>query len=446
MASADKIKTLYQCDSCGLSTASWSGQCPNCRAWGTLSAEEKIHSKSKELKLRILSDVEEQKIDFMSSIPEFDTVCGKGLPPKGVILLAGEPGIGKSTLLLQLCDSINSNRPAVYITGEEAIDQIKLRAKRLGASLAKIACASANCIEKVISVLSANDPSLVIIDSIQLMYSQELDRTPGSINQIRACGHLLIDWCKNSNSALIIVGHVTKDGAIAGPKVIEHMVDTVMYFEAERGDQPIRILRTIKNRFGSTDAIGVFEIGEKGLVPLKDISKAFLSKRNEEIVGSATLASLDGNRVIMLEIQALISDASMQSPRRMAVGWDVSRMHTIIAILESKCKIPLANKHVYCSVVGGLKVIESAVDLAAAISIISEAYKVALDPFIVAFGEISPSGEIREVKNMQARVAEALKLGFKVIIVPASYAHEDGPKVMKFNQISHVAKWIAGKK
>lgn len=438
-----KVKTSYQCVKCHFTTPKWAGQCPNCETWGTLSEETLSNSHTqKNIALKNLSEIQEEKLMFMPSIPEFDAVCGGGLPKKGVILIAGEPGTGKSTLLLQLCGALRDGT-AVYITAEEAADQIKLRAQRLQIPLSNIACASANCTEKIIDALSAYNPSLVIIDSIQTIYSQEIDRTPGSINQMRACGHLLIDWCKNSNAALIIVAHVTKDGVIAGPKIIEHMVDVVMYFEGERGDQPLRILRTIKNRFGSTDVIGVFEITKCGLLPLKDISKAFITNRKEYVIGSATMASLDGNRVIMLEMQALISDAPMQSPRRMAVGWDVSRMHTVIAILESKCRIPLASKHVYCSVVGGIKVAESAGDLPAAISIISEACKIPLSPFLVAFGEISPSGEIREVKNMQTRVNESIKLGFETIIVPISYIYEkEDKRIIRFSKIYDLARWL----
>lgn len=444
LKSNNKNAKSFQCSECGVQTSKWAGQCQHCGTWGSFGNEIKEYCLNKNnLKIQILKDIEEEDIRFMQSMPEFDLVCGQGIPSKGVILIAGEPGIGKSTLLLQICDAVSTDKVAVYITAEEAVDQVKLRAKRLGVSLAKIACAASGCVENIITALLSLDPSVVVIDSIQTIYSENIDSTPGSVNQLRACTHALIEWCKTSNSALILVGHVTKEGVIAGPKVVEHMVDTVLYFEGERGDQPLRVLRSIKNRFGSTDVIGVFEITEQGLKPMKDISKAFITHKTDDVIGSCTIASLDGNRIIMLEIQALISDAPMQSPRRMAVGWDNSRMHTIIAILESKCRIPLGSKHVYCSIVGGIKIVESAGDLPAAIAIISEAYKANLSPFIAAFGEISPSGEIREVKKMHNRAHEAFKLGFQLVLVPGSYdATDTDPRILRFSKISDVSKWI----
>jgi DNA repair protein RadA/Sms len=440
-------KSQYFCNKCGESASKWTGKCISCDSWGSIeevianSHDNQAYSKKNAVSLEKLSEVKSENTVYMKSISEFDQVCGGGLVPKSVILIGGEPGIGKSTLLLQICNEIQSDKVSIYITGEEAVEQIKLRADRLGISLSKVACASIMCVESIIATLEQYDPALVIIDSIQTLFSSSAESAPGTVTQMRACSHMLIQWAKRSNACLIIVGHVTKDGVIAGPKVVEHMVDTVLYFEGERGGQPIRLLRTIKNRFGPTDVLGVFEIAEKGLIPLKDISRAFIKQRADKIIGSAVLASIDGNRSILVEMQALISNSYMQSPRRAVVGWDMSRLHMLTAILETKCKIQLGNKDIYFNVVGGMKISEPASDLAAAMALISASSKISLGSSVVAFGELSLSGEIRGVNKMETRIAESLKLGFETICVPAS-CEKEGKNIVKFSKISQVADWI----
>lgn len=436
----------FACSVCGECYVKWQGKCSSCGTWNCI--QENIASTVKSyrtdtISLEVLKEIKCNEVVFTKSISEFDQVCGGGMVQKAAILIAGEPGIGKSTLLLQICSTVKSDRISIYITGEEAIEQIKIRADRLDINMQKVLCASASCVESIINTLDAHDPAVVVIDSIQTLYSSAIDSTPGTVSQMKVASNLLLEWVKRSNATLIIVGHVTKDGGIAGPKVIEHMVDTVLYFEGERGGQPIRLLRNIKNRFGATDTLGVFEIGEKGLVPIKDISKAFINQRSENMIGSAILASIDGNRSILVEMQALVSTSYGQNPRRSVVGWDMSRLNMIAAILETKCKMILGNKDIYFNIVGGMKVTEPAADLAAAMAIISAYYKIAL-PKVVAFGELTLSGEIRTACKAIIRINEASKLGFGIICIPKTTDLKEINiiRVMQFEKIADIISWM----
>ncbi len=434
----------FACSICGEQYIKWQGKCNSCGTWNCI--QENIVTTSTQsysgnsLNLEMLSEIKCDETIFIKSLPEFDQVCGGGIVPKSTILIAGEPGIGKSTLLLQVCGALQSNRISIYITGEEAIEQVKIRADRLKINMTKVRCASASCVEAIIHALEEYDPGLVVIDSIQTLYSSSIDGIPGTVSQMRAASNLLLEWVKKSNATLIIVGHVTKDGTIAGPKVVEHMVDTVLYFEGERGGQPIRLLRNMKNRFGATDVLGVFEITEKGLISIENISKAFINQRSENMIGSVILASIDGSRSILVEMQTLISTSYSQSPRRSVVGWDLLRLNMIAAILETKCKMILGNKDIYFNIVGGIKISEPAADLAAAMAIMSAYHKIAL-PKIIAFGELSLSGEIRGASKPMTRINEATKLGFKNIHTPV-IENLKNYDLIQFKKISDVALWI----
>lgn len=468
-------KSNFICSQCGEGYTKWTGRCYKCKAWDSLeevsSSPGSLDNRKDPLVLKTLDQIEISSYHKLKSISEFDQVCGDGLTPKSVILIVGEPGIGKSTLLLQICHEIKSDRLRVYITGEEAVEQVKARAERLrltdvdsieiknadrgiekrskidevgmssnscrtvstkknsaGGSdqalkdrMSLVCCASVMCVETIISTLEKYNPCLVVIDSIQTLYSETSDNAPGTVVQMRLCTHLLIQWAKKSNSILIMVGHVTKEGTIAGPRVVEHMVDTVLYFEGERGGQPIRFLRTVKNRFGPTEVTGVFEIRNEGLMPFADVSKIFVNQQSENTWGTSVMPSMDGNRCILVRMEALVSNSYLPSPRRSVVGWDISRLHMICAILESKCKLSLGNKDIYFNIVGGIKILEPASDLAAAIAIMSSVMKVPVPAYVSSFGELSLSGEIKSVKNMDARVAESVRMGFGTVCVPASY-------------------------
>ena len=296
-----------------------------------------------------------------------------------------------------------------------------------------VCCASVMCVETIISTLEKYDPCLVVIDSIQTLYSETTDSAPGTVVQMRLCTHLLIQWAKKSNAILIMVGHVTKEGTIAGPRVVEHMVDTVLYFEGDRGGQPIRFLRTVKNRFGPTEVTGVFEIRNEGLIPFADVSKMFVNQQSQSTWGTSVMPSIDGNRCILVRMEALVSNSYLQSPRRSVVGWDISRLHMICAILETKCKLTLGTKDIYFNIVGGIKILEPASDLAAAIAIMSSVMKIPVPTNASSFGELSLSGEIKSVRNMDTRVAESIRMGFDKLCVPVSYKFLENKKQQRNN-------------
>ena len=457
-------KSNFICSQCGEGYTKWTGRCYKCKAWDSLEetslGSNGLESRRDPLILKTLDQIELNSYKKLKSITEFDQVCGNGLTPKSVILIVGEPGIGKSTLLLQICHEIKSEKLRIYITGEEAVEQVKARAERLNlgqeegqqdnsrnssqkntakkdsfengrSKMSLVCCASVMCVETIISTLEKYDPCLVVIDSIQTLYSESTDSAPGTVVQMRLCTHLLIQWAKKSNAILIMVGHVTKEGTIAGPRVVEHMVDTVLYFEGDRGGQPIRFLRTVKNRFGPTEVTGVFEIRNEGLIPFADVSKMFVNQQSQNTWGTSVMPSIDGNRCILVRMEALVSNSYLQSPRRSVVGWDISRLHMICAILETKCKLTLGNKDIYFNIVGGIKILEPASDLAAAIAIMSSVMKIPVPTNASSFGELSLSGEIKSVRNMDTRVAESIRMGFDKLCVPVSYKFLENKKQQK---------------
>jgi len=357
-----------------------------------------------------------------SGVAEFDRVCGGGLVPGSTILIAGDPGIGKSTLLLQISGALGADSttdgsrgapaPCAYVSGEEAVEQLRLRARRLGLGNARVQLATATSVRDITASLdSAEPPAVVIIDSIQTMYVDSLDSAPGTVSQVRASAQELIRLAKARGFVLLLVGHVTKDGQIAGPKVLEHMVDTVLAFEGERGHQ-FRILRATKNRYGPTDEIGVFEMTDAGLIEVANPSALFLAERRGNVAGAAVFAGLEGSRPILVEIQALVSPSPLATPRRAVVGWDGGRLAMVLAVLEARCGLVLAGKEVYLNVAGGLRVSEPAADLAVAAALVSAATDRPVPAETVVFGEIGLSGEIRTVSQAEARLKEAAKLGF----------------------------------
>lgn len=428
-------KTAYSCQSCGAIHFKWSGKCSDCGAWNSLVEEfaeggsshftrisddkKSKNSEGKKVELVQLTGEAQNFPRIQTNINELDRVLGGGLVQGSVVLIGGDPGIGKSTLLLQTAESLAAGKnQVIYISGEESIDQIRLRAKRMGAKQNSIQLAATTNVSEIInSIKISSAPTVVIIDSIQTMFLDELSSAPGSVSQVRAAAGELTIFAKKNNITLLIVSHVTKDGQIAGPKVLEHMVDTVLYFEGEK-DLHFRILRSIKNRFGAANEIGVFEMNEIGLSEVSNPSELFLTSYDRETSGSIVFAGVEGTRPILVEIQALVSPSFIPTPRRAVVGWDTNRLAMIIAVLGSRFGLNLFDKEVYLNIVGGLKIEETAADLAVACALISAARDIALPSSTIAIGEVGLSGEVRMVGNLEGRLKEAAKLGFKNCLIP----------------------------
>jgi DNA repair protein RadA/Sms len=382
----------------------------------------------------------------VTGINEFDRVCGGGLVPGSALLVGGDPGIGKSTVLLQAVAALAAKYPVAYISGEEAIEQLRMRAERLGLAKANVQLATATSVRDIVTSLNSGDaPEVVIIDSIQTMFVDNLESAPGTVSQVRASAQELIRLAKRRGFSVILVGHVTKDGQIAGPRVMEHMVDTVLYFEGERSHQ-FRILRAVKNRFGPTDEIGVFEMTDKGLMEVANPSALFLSDHSGDINGAAVFAGIEGTRPMLVELQTLIAPSPLGTPRRAVVGWDSARLAMVLAVLESRCGLAIGANDVYLNVAGGLRVSEPAADLAVAAALASSLSGIAVPPETVVFGEIGLSGEVRPVSHTDARLKEATKLGFTRAIVPKNRGKGKGMKPesgMKIHEIEHLADLLS---
>ncbi|ODT63480.1 DNA repair protein RadA [Phenylobacterium sp.] len=419
---------VYVCQSCGAVQSKWAGQCPACNAWNTLVEEVQARppgalapsraSRARGLSFQGLEDETPAPPRLSTGVEEFDRVCGGGVVPGSAILLGGDPGVGKSTLLLQV--AANAARRGVrcaYISGEEAVEQVRGRAQRMGLADAPVKLAAETSLRDILDSLKREKFDLVVIDSIQTMWSDAHEAAPGSVTQVRAAAGELVRLAKKQSVAMILVGHVTKDGAIAGPRVVEHMVDAVLTFEGERG-YPFRILRGAKNRFGATDEIGVFEMGDAGLAEVRNPSALFLDTSGERAAGAAVFAGIEGSRPVLVEFQALVAPSAYGTPRRAVVGWDSGRLAMVLAVLEARCGLALGDRDVYLNVAGGLRVTEPAADLAAAAALASSALDVALPQDCVVFGEISLSGDIRPVSRMESRMKEAAKLGFRRVLGP----------------------------
>ncbi|HHY47443.1 MAG TPA: DNA repair protein RadA [Firmicutes bacterium] len=421
-----RIRSRFVCQECGYEAPKWLGRCPGCGAWNTLVEEvyEPSHASSHPQESRdtptpVISTEVEPEERFPVGIGELDRVLGGGIVPGSVILVAGDPGIGKSTLLLQLSDMVAcAGLPVLYVSGEESKRQVTLRARRLGLKSPGLFVVSETDVDAIENHASRLHPGVVVVDSIQTMWTPSLESSPGSVAQVREAAWRFVRFAKSSGTAIFVVGHVTKSGMIAGPRVLEHMVDTVLYFEGER-HHTFRILRAVKNRFGSTNEIGIFEMNESGLSEVRNPSAFFLLDRAVPVPGVAVTASMEGTRPILVEVQALVSGASFGTPRRVTIGVDYNRLAIILAVLEKRVGLLLSGEDVYVSVVGGLRLDDPASDLAVACSVASSTRGRPCNPGTVAIGEIGLSGEVRPVDRVEARVGEALRLGFKRCIVPS---------------------------
>ena len=441
----------FTCQNCGETYGKWQGRCDSCGEWNSLlesTAEVAVPKglstgKGRDLIFTALNaDISDYK-RTISHIGELDRVLGGGFVPGSSILIGGDPGIGKSTLLLQaVAKMAMAGAPCIYISGEEATQQISMRAQRLGLADAPVNLASANSIRDIITSVEKASPApkLLVIDSIQTVFADNLPSAPGTVAQVRASAQELIRLARKTGTSVILVGHVTKDGQIAGPRVLEHMVDTVLYFEGDRGHQ-FRILRAVKNRFGATDEIGVFEMSDAGLKEVANPSSLFISSPDKTVSGASVFAGMEGTRPLLVEIQGLVAPTPQATPRRAVVGWDSARLAMLLAVLETRCDLSFAGSEVYLNVAGGLRVQEPAADLAVAAALVSSISDIPVPPGSLFFGEIGLSGEVRPVGQTDARLKEAAKLGFTTAIIPAGSKVQKGP--MKIIEIEHLREIVS---
>ncbi|HTQ15578.1 MAG TPA: DNA repair protein RadA [Rhizomicrobium sp.] len=452
-----RSQSAFVCQSCGAVHSKWSGKCEACGGWNTITEEgaaapigmaARPRVKGRRLALEDLKTTDREPPRRATGIGEFDRVTGGGLVPGSALLIGGDPGVGKSTLILQVLAAYarkgaRTGRRAVYISGEEAMAQVRLRAARMDLADAPVALASATCVEDVLATLDAGGtPDIVAIDSIQTIWTSALEAAPGTIAQVRTASFDLVRYAKASGAALLLVGHVTKDGQIAGPKAVEHLVDAVLYFEGERGHH-FRILRSAKNRFGPTDEIGVFEMTGQGLAEVANPSALFLGDRNASAPGAAVFAGIEGTRPLLVEVQALVAAAGYGTPRRAVVGWDSGRLAMILAVLDARAGLGMSGHDVYLNVAGGLKIGEPAADVAAAAALMSSFSGRPLPRDCVFFGEISLSGDIRPAPQAELRLKEAAKLGFRRAVVPEG-TRSPGPEIgLELRQIGNVAELAA---
>jgi DNA repair protein RadA/Sms len=464
-----KLQHRYVCQSCGAVAARWGGRCDACGEWNSIVEETARESapgglgkpstsrKSRKIEYVGLEGATVREPRRQSGVAEFDRVCGGGLVPGSAVLIGGEPGVGKSTLLIQVAAALGDPKlqgpPIVYISGEEAVEQLRLRAQRLGLGGARVQLAAATSVRDIVASLDEIDaPAAVVVDSIQTLYIDSLESAPGTVSQVRGSAQELIRLAKRRGFALLLVGHVTKDGQLAGPKVLEHMVDTVLTFEGERG-HPYRILRASKNRYGPTDEIGVFEMGDGGLRQVVNPSALFLAQRQGDVAGAAVFAGIEGTRPVLVEIQALASPSPLATPRRAVVGWDSARLAMVLAVLEARCGLVFAGKEVYLNVAGGLRIGEPAADMAVAAALISAVSDRPVPAGTVVFGEIGLSGEVRAVGRTEARLKEAAKLGFDQALVPprrgdaakpkSPKADTAGPKIQEIAHLTDLIQILA---
>ena len=420
-------KTVFFCQNCGHEETKWLGQCPMCKEWNTF-VEEKVIASSVSASVKTDRDIEKKIVAlsqvntdeqkrFQTGMKELDRVLGGGIVPGSLVLVGGDPGIGKSTLLLQVCQKLAGERQVLYISGEESLSQIKLRANRMGDFSDNMKLFCEINLGTIRDVIEKKQPEFVVIDSIQTMYSEEVASAPGSVSQVRESTNVFMQLAKGLGITIFIVGHVTKEGTVAGPRVLEHMVDTVLYFEGDR-HASYRILRGVKNRFGSTNEIGVFEMRQNGLVEVENPSEYMLSGKPENASGSVVACSIEGTRPLLIEIQALVCDTNFGMPRRTATGTDYNRVNLLMAVLEKRIGLHLANCDAYVNIAGGIRMNEPAIDLGIVMAIVSSYKNRPVDERMIVFGEVGLSGEVRAVNMPEQRVAEAKKLGFETCVVP----------------------------
>ncbi|MCA1652687.1 MAG: DNA repair protein RadA [Sphingomicrobium sp.] len=453
-----KLKTRYICQTCGSAQSRWQGQCPDCAEWNTLAQEAAVLSTvfaakhdlsagGRPIDLVSLDVAVALPPRLASGIAEFDRAVGGGLVPGSATLIGGDPGIGKSTLLLQVAAHMaNAGRSVIYLSGEEAADQVRLRALRLGLGGAPVRLAAATSVRDILTTLGHDEPpALLVIDSIQTMHSDLIEGAPGTVSQVRASAQELVRFAKDQGTALVLVGHVTKDGSIAGPRVLEHMVDTVLGFEGERSHQ-YRILRAVKNRFGGTDEIGVFAMEGSGLTQVPNPSALFLTQRGEAVSGTSVFPALEGTRPVLVEIQSLVVRlASGATPRRAAVGWDSGRLAMVLAVLEARCGMSFATSEVYLNVAGGYRLSDPAADLAVVAALVSALSERPIPGDSVVLGEVALSGEVRPVAHAALRLKEASKLGFERAWVPSGVDSESGIALTRFANLRALVDQILGR-
>jgi DNA repair protein RadA/Sms len=447
-----KAKQVYACNDCGAQSPKWAGQCSDCGAWNSLVEETYVASKgdhasrqigyagvkSRSASPVILNEVElTAQNRYPSGMSELDRVLGGGLVPGSVILIGGDPGIGKSTLLLQTLCQLAEDNPSLYVTGEESLQQVAVRSKRLDLPQENLSLLSETQIERIITVAQKSQPRFMVIDSIQTIYTEIVQSAPGSVSQVRESTTQLVRYAKQTGTIIFLVGHVTKEGAIAGPRVLEHMVDTVLYFEGER-DGRFRMIRAVKNRFGAVNELGVFAMTDKGLREVSNPSAIFLSRYQDPIAGSVVMATWEGSRPMLVEVQALVDDSHLGNPRRVSVGLEGNRLAMLLAVLNRHGGVATHNHDVFANVVGGVRVLETAADLALVLAILSSLRDKPLPADMVVFGEIGLSGEIRPVQSGQERLREAAKHGFKSAIVPRANAPKNGIPGMEIQAIDYL--------
>ncbi|WP_031549089.1 DNA repair protein RadA [Parvularcula oceani] len=442
----------YVCQSCGAVYSKWMGRCEACGQWNTIELEQdnappgglKTSGNAKGGKAITLDSLEgEAKAEarYATGNGEFDRAVGGGLVPGSALLVGGDPGVGKSTLLLQIAAGLaRGGTRTAYISGEEATAQIRMRAKRLGLQKAPVGLAAGTSLRDIITTLKKEKPQAVIIDSIQTLWSDTLPAAPGTVTQVRTCAQELVRFAKNTNCTLILVGHVTKEGQLAGPRVVEHLVDAVLYFESEAG-RSFRILRAVKNRFGAAHEIGVFDMTGAGLREVTNPSELFLSETDQDVSGSAVFAGIEGTRPVLCEVQALVSPSTLGAPRRAVVGWDSARLSQLLAVLDARCGLDFGRHDVFLNVAGGMKISEPAADMAAASALVSSLFDAPLPPKTVTFGEVGLSGAVRPVPQMEARAAEAQKLGFKSLLTPRGVESRK-LEVMNFDNLAEAVVWL----